>query len=183
MVQKSQPAAERAQKPARELIERVGNEVRRLGAQNVITSQTVADRFGLHTTDLECLDVLFLRGGEASAGELAQATGLTSGATTTLIDRLEKAGYVKRVADPNDRRRQLVRIQRDAIEPIRATYLPMQAEMFKLWSSFSAQELEVIATFLSRSIELARACVERIRDEAPPAAAKRSRARSRSSES
>jgi DNA-binding MarR family transcriptional regulator len=142
----------------------------------VITSQTVAGRFGLHTTDLECLDLIVMRG-EASAGELAQATGLTSGATTALIDRLEKAGYVVRVADPNDRRRHIVRIRAEAIEPIKAVYEPMQAEMFKLWSSFSASELNVIANFLSRSTDLAIACVERISAEKAFTPAKRSRPR------
>ena len=77
------------------LVERVGIQVRRVGAQSVLMSHAVAQRFDLHTTDLECLDLIYLRG-RVSAGELAQATGLTSGAVTALIDRLEKAGYVFR---------------------------------------------------------------------------------------
>ena len=145
------------------LVEKLGLEVRRMGAQTVITSQVVADRFGLHTTDVECLDLIYLRG-QASAGELAQATGLTSGAVTALIDRLAKAGYVTRVADPNDRRRVQVRIRRKAIEPIKAVYEPMQARMFKLWSCYKAEELELIIDFLSRSTDLAVACANELRD-------------------
>jgi len=156
-------------KPAAELIERVARQVRRAGAQNVVTSQVVAERFGLHTTDLECLDLIVMRG-RTSAGELAAATGLTSGAMTALLDRLEKAGYITRTPDPDDRRRLHIRVRADAIEPIMAVYEPMQARMFELWSSFSARELAVIEDFLSRSTDLAVACVDKIRSEAvlPP---------------
>lgn len=147
-----------------ELVERVGVEIRRMGAQSVLKSQVIAERFGLHTTDLECLDLIYLRG-QASAGELAEATGLTSGAMTALIDRLEKAGYVMRQPDATDRRRRYVRIRAEAIEPIKAVYAPMQAEMFKLWSSFSPRDLRVIADFLSRSTELSVDCTERLRTQ------------------
>jgi len=150
--------------PARELVERVGLEIRRMGAQSVLKSQAIAERFGLHTTDLECLDLIYMRG-RATAGELAQATGLTSGAITALIDRLERAGYVVREPDPADRRRTYVRIRAESIEPIKAVYQPMQREMFKLWSSFSDRDLRVIADFLSRSTNLSAACVEKMRKQ------------------
>jgi len=81
--------------PIQELVERVGIEVRRMGAQRVMRSQAIAEQLGMHTTDLECLDLIYLHG-RALAGELAQATGLTSGAVTALIDRLETGGYVVR---------------------------------------------------------------------------------------
>ena len=158
-------------KPIEELVKRVGIEIRRMGAQSVMKSHVIAERFGLHTTDLECLDLIYLHG-RASAGELAQATGLTSGAMTALIDRLEAAGYVVREGDPADRRRRYVRIRPEAIKPIQAVYEPMQAEMFKLWSSFSARELRVIAEFLSRSTDLSVASVEKIRGDAATAAGK-----------
>jgi DNA-binding MarR family transcriptional regulator len=159
----------------RELVERVGTEIRRMGAQSVMKSQAIAERFGLHTTDLECLDLIYLRG-RASAGELAKATGLTSGAMTTLIDRLEAAGYVVREADPTDRRRRYVRIRAEAIEPIKAVYAPMQSAMFNLWASFSPRDLRVIADFIRRSTDLSVTCVEKMRTEgAAPAMKNRSR--------
>jgi DNA-binding MarR family transcriptional regulator len=159
-----------------ELIARVGVQVRRMGAQSVLTSLAVAGRFGLHTTDLECLDLIYLRK-QATAGELARATGLTSGAVTALIDRLEKAGYVVRVADPKDRRLRLARIRLDAIKPIQAVYKPIQVRMFELWSTFSTRELGIIIDFLSRSTDLAVACAERIGREAAPPRSKRRRPR------
>jgi DNA-binding MarR family transcriptional regulator len=149
----------------KELVEHLGLEIRRMGAQTVLRSQVIADRFGLHTTDLECLDLIYMQG-KASAGELARATGLTSGATTALIDRLEKAGYVLREGDPTDRRRRFVRIRAEAIEPIKAVYEPLQKEMFKLWSSFSTRDLRLIADFVRRSTEVSIACIEKMQTEA-----------------
>jgi DNA-binding MarR family transcriptional regulator len=141
---------------------RIGNIVRRMGAQSVIVSQTVAARFGLNTTDLECLDLIQLEG-KVSAGRLAAATGLTSGATTALIDRLERAGYVERFDDPADRRRVLVRIRKGSIDEIAKVYGPMQKRMFALWSGYSEAELAVIEDFLSRSLALSVECVADMR--------------------
>jgi DNA-binding MarR family transcriptional regulator len=137
-----------------ELVVRVGVAVRRMGAQSVIISRTIADRFDLNVTDLEVLDLIFLRE-QATAGDLAVATGLTSGAVTALIDRLVKAGYVERRADPADRRTVLVRINHAAIEPIKAVYDVTQRRMFTLWSTFGPRDLAVIAEFLTQSTELA----------------------------
>jgi DNA-binding MarR family transcriptional regulator len=166
----------RASAAQRALVERIGIEVRQMGAQSVVIGQIVAGRFGLHTTDLECLDLIALRR-QASAGELAAATGLTSGATTALIDRLVTAGYVERVADAQDRRRVQVRIKRAAIVPIAATYAPMQKRMFALWSGYSARDLGVIADFLARSRALAVECAADIQRSAPRASRKRRAAR------
>ena len=150
------------------LIARVGIAIRRMGAQSVITGRTVAARFGLHPSDLEVLDLIFLRE-QASAGELAEATGLTSGSVTALIDRLAAAGYVERHADPGDRRKVLVRIRHRAVSPIKATYATMQKRMFALWSTYGSRDLELIADFASRSTALAVDCCKDIAAQAPPA--------------
>lgn len=147
-----------------------------MGAQSVIVSRTVADRFRLHMTDLEVLDLIFLRE-HASAGELAEATGLTSGSVTALIDRLVNAGYVERCDDPADRRKVLVRIRHQAIGPIKAVYMNMQRGMFELWSIFRARELEVIIDFLSRSTALAVECCKEIQRDAAPTRIQPRRAR------
>jgi DNA-binding MarR family transcriptional regulator len=159
-----------------DLVRRVGIAVRKMGAQSVITSRTIADRFGLHTTDLEVLDLIYLRD-QASAGELADVTGLTSGSVTALIDRLVDAGYVERTDDPTDRRKVLVRIRHEAIEPIKAAYAGTQRHMVTLWSTFSARDLAVIADFLTRSTELAVDRCKAIQQEVPPARVGRRAAR------
>jgi DNA-binding MarR family transcriptional regulator len=165
--------AKRKERSSRKMIERVGIAVRRMGAQSVLASDIIASSFGIHKTDLESLDLIYLRGGACSAGELAKATGLTTGSTTALIDRLVNAGYVVREADPNDRRRQIVRLQKESIQPIMAVYAPMQAEMFKLWSSYSNKDLELIEEFITRSTQLHAECLEPIKSEARRAPRKR----------
>jgi DNA-binding MarR family transcriptional regulator len=160
----------------RRLVTQIGLQVRQMGAQSVVISQIIASRFGLHTTDLECLDVISIHK-QVTAGRLAAATALTSGATTALIDRLVRAGYVERIPDPQDRRRVQVRIKSAAIKPIAAVYAPMQRQMFALWSSYSTGDLEIIADFLSRSRELAIQSANDIQHRARPSPTKRRRPR------
>lgn len=166
MAQRNKTARSKAPTASsRELVERVGIAVRKMGAQSVIASRTIADRFGMHMTDLEVLDLIFLRGA-VSAGELAEATGLTSGSVTALIDRLARAGYVERCDDPSDRRKVLVRICHGAIEPIKATYTSMQKRMFALWSTFEPRDLEVVIDFITRSTALHADCCKEIQQQA-----------------
>uniref|UniRef100_UPI0013D5678B MarR family transcriptional regulator n=1 Tax=Klebsiella pneumoniae TaxID=573 RepID=UPI0013D5678B len=73
-------------------------------AMGVIFSQTVASRVGISSSDLECMDFLNLES-RVTAGRLAEVTGLTTGAITGVIDRLEKAGLVRRERDDSDRRK------------------------------------------------------------------------------
>jgi DNA-binding MarR family transcriptional regulator len=90
-----------------ELVEQVGvelDELRRAGDQ---LDEAVAFQFGLNRTDLRCLGILY-RHGRLTAGELAEESGLTPGAITTVLDRLERGGFANRVPDPDDRRRVLV---------------------------------------------------------------------------
>ena len=89
------------------LVDEVGvelDELRRAGDQ---LDEAVALQFGLNRTDLRCLGILY-RCGRVTAGELAEESGLTPGAITTVLDRLERGGYANRVPDPADRRRVLV---------------------------------------------------------------------------
>src|SRR3954469_10310539 len=77
-------------------------------ASYVLFNQAVADRLGMHPTDLQCVNLLTLADGPLSTGQIAELTGLTSGSATRLVDRLERAGYVTRQRDSTDRRRVMV---------------------------------------------------------------------------
>ena len=79
-------------------------ERRVLGVVNDIADQAVADYLGINRTDARCLDIIGRLGG-VSAGRLARESGLSTGAVTTVLDRLERAGYARRTSDPGDRRR------------------------------------------------------------------------------
>ncbi|MGZ9160971.1 MAG: MarR family winged helix-turn-helix transcriptional regulator, partial [Candidatus Limnocylindrales bacterium] len=87
----------------RESIDSVLRSLRRVNLQGSLFGQTVAIRFGLSESDIEALEVL-IDSGAATAGRLSDLMGLTTGAVTRVIDRLEQAGYVRRVPDPTDRR-------------------------------------------------------------------------------
>jgi DNA-binding MarR family transcriptional regulator len=129
--------------------------VREASAQGVLISQTIAARVGLNASDLECLDLMQLHG-PRTAGELAKATGLTSGAITGLIDRLERAGYVARNGDPADRRRVVVRVRPENLAELNALYRPLQAASQDLNARYSDAELALIAGFMERNVAMAR---------------------------
>lgn len=135
------------------LIRKIGLLVRQMGAQSTLSSVAIAKRFGIHASDLEALDLIFIRK-EASAGDLAKATGLTSGSITALIDRLAAKGYVTRHDDPGDRRKTIVRVNRRMTAQIEAAYAPRQKAMHALWSEFTPDQLEAIGEFLDKSTRL-----------------------------
>src|SRR5712672_4709458 len=115
------------------LMEELEHAVRRSSAQGVIFGQTVASRVGISSSDLECLDFLNLEG-RVTAGRLAEVTGLTTGAITGVVDRLEKAGFVRRERDDNDRRKVFIATVPENLARIGGLYVPMQEAMHKLWS-------------------------------------------------
>ncbi len=148
---------------------------RQLSAATVMFHQAVADRLGMNVTDHKCADIL-LRAGPLTAGELAQRTGLTTGAITGVIDRLEKAGFVRRARDPGDRRRVIIepvlkRIKRQ-IDPLFASMARAAAE---LCAPYSTEELAVILDFTTRASQMALEETTRLREGA--AGGKRPRTR------
>jgi len=137
--------------------------LRRSSAAGMLHGQTVARRVGVNSTDLECLD-LILMSGPSTAGEIARHTGLTSGAVTGLIDRLERLGLVERTADAADRRKVLVRVREDKIGPIAQLYAPLEKAMQSLLAGYSREELKVLIDFAERSSDLLQARVSELND-------------------
>lgn len=153
-------------------------EVRRMTAQSVLISQAVSERFGLSSSDLECLDLALLSGG-ATAGEFAKVTGLTTGAITGVIDRLERAGYVRRARDPTDRRKVIVRARPAMTRRIAPLYESLQREMTALWSQYSDAQLALIHDFLFKSCELAVQEIAKLQGKGAAQRTRRSRGRTR----
>jgi len=133
-------------KLARELDEAM----RKASAQGVLFSQLVARRLGISSTDLECLDVIALRG-PVTAGELAAATGLTTGAVTGVIDRLERSGFALRERDGSDRRKVLVRALPAVERRITPLFEPMQRAMGAAIAGYGDNELVLLIDFLTRA--------------------------------
>ena len=123
------------------------SEVRRSQSATDRFDQAVADALGLNRTDLRCLDTISLEG-PVAAGRLAQATGLTSGAITTALDRLERAGFARRLADPTDRRRVLVEATAHAHEQTLRFYGPHIALSERLYRRYTADQLELLLDFV-----------------------------------
>jgi DNA-binding MarR family transcriptional regulator len=142
--------------------------LRRSSAQGVIFGQTVANTVGISGSDLECLDFLNLEG-RVTAGRLAEVTGLTTGAITGVVDRLEKAGLVRRERDPADRRKVFIGIVPENVAKVGRFYEHMKRGMIKLWESYSDAELRLLLEFASRGYETMLAATEELKSmvEAP----------------
>lgn len=110
----------------------------------------VAEELGVSRTDLRCIDLLERRG-TMTAGALAEACGLTTGAVTFLLDRLERAGMVQRVRDPADRRRVLVELVAAAGRRVFEVHRPMVEEMRALAARYRAEELAIVSRFLTEA--------------------------------
>lgn len=130
----------------REIFHQLIDEVRRSQNATDRFDQAVADALGLNRTDMRCLDVL-QREGPLSAGRLAEATGLTSGAMTTALDRLERVGYAHRVRDERDRRRVLVEITPQAWQDTSRFYVEHEALSERLYRRHSQEQLELLLAF------------------------------------
>jgi DNA-binding MarR family transcriptional regulator len=109
--------------------------------------EAVADRLGINRTDLRCLDLLD-RHGAMTAGELAKASGLTTGAITRLVDRVERMGYARRRADGADRRRVLVALTPRARELAAELYGPVAQQGYAGLARYSAEQLGFLRDFL-----------------------------------
>jgi DNA-binding MarR family transcriptional regulator len=140
-----------------ETIQAIIEKRREMSTETIMFHQNVADVLGLHITDHKCLD-LIRQYGAMPAGRLAELTGLTTGAVTGIIDRLEKVGYVRRTNDPKDRRRTIIELVRNKKweRKIEAIFIPFHERMRKLLSSYSDSELAFLLDVLSKSIELTR---------------------------
>lgn len=112
----------------------------------------IAQRLGIAQTDLLCLHVLN-RAGACTAGALGSRLGRSTGAVTHMIDRLEKAGYVQRKPDPQDRRRVLVEAFAPGLERIASFYEQMDARSRRLTATFSDDQLTAICAFLQGSYD------------------------------
>jgi DNA-binding MarR family transcriptional regulator len=115
----------------------------------VLFHQTVGQLLGVNVTDMKCLDIITLKG-SASPTELAEHTGLSTGATTAMIDRLENAGLVVRRPHPTDRRGTIVVLSKEATRKLPATFASLAKAMDALVSTYSEKELKVLADFFAK---------------------------------
>lgn len=152
-----EPAAARANGAASVLAA-----TRRLGVHAALFTQAVADRIGLASTDVECLEIL-VEAGRLSAGELASATGLTSGAATRMLDRLEQAGFVRRTADPADRRRVFVDPIGERVVAATGHFDALARAIDDAIGRYDGTQLETIRGYLETTLSITRSETARLR--------------------
>ncbi len=148
-------------KPSRrDLVARITDAARASSAAAVHMHSALAARLGLGAADMKACDLL-QRLGPMTAGELGAQTGLASASVTSLIDRLEAKGLVRRVRDPGDRRRVIVEAVSDRDADLETVYGPLRDSMDAFLARYDAAQLETIADYLERSVAWAREQLDR----------------------
>ncbi len=120
------------------------------GISYTLFRNAIGKKLGLNTTDFEGLDLIFFRG-VTTPSELSKYTGLSSGSTTAMIDRLEKSGLVMRQANPDDRRGTLVVLDKEAALKVRPLFTSVRVAQNTLLDSYSTEELQVLADYFTKS--------------------------------
>lgn len=137
----------------------------------VLFHSALADRFGLSATDWKCAEIVH-RMGPMPAGRLAELSGLTTGAITGVIDRLEKQKMVQRRSDPADRRKVIIHPLSQREEEAMALFAPFQKSLLELYAQFSDEELALVYKYLKQETEMLEQEAIRMQQQSTPDAAK-----------
>lgn len=148
-----------------DLASEVATEIALLQHATAVVDEAAATVLGLNPTDLRCLGRLFL--GPKTAGQLAAECGLSRGAMTTAIDRLERAGYVQRVRGTSDRRQVTVEMTRRAHDLTETIWGPIGRAGMAQLAEYSDEQLLFLRDFLARGRALQEREAERIRRMIP----------------
>ncbi len=116
---------------------------RKLTRSSLMLQYAIAEKMNLNPTDAECIDFL-MEMGPSTAGDLAKVTRLTTGAITSVIDRLQKAGFVKRESDPNDRRKVIISFIPKKHEKAKQYYAAMAKDVYELFSIYSESKIKLL---------------------------------------
>jgi MarR family transcriptional regulator, organic hydroperoxide resistance regulator len=134
----------------RALRESLTKEMRRFLADGILFNQQLAERLGINATDYQVLNLLGLYG-PATPSDLARLSGLSSGGMTVVIDRLEKAHYIERERNPDDRRSVIIRFVATQEKRLVGYYKPILARMDKVLAAYGEKDLTLIVDFFARS--------------------------------
>jgi DNA-binding MarR family transcriptional regulator len=132
-----------------QLLDSLEEQSRELSTRTVIFHHLIGERLGLNPTDHKCLDVIIRNRTPMTASQLAEETGLSTGAITGVVDRLEKAGYVRRKRDQSDRRLVFINPLLDkAMAKLSPIFDPIKQASRSLYSKYSDEELAIILDFV-----------------------------------
>jgi len=131
-------------------------------AANDAFDEVAREKLGINRTDLRCLTIID-NNGTMTAGRLAELSGLTTAAVTSVLDRLERAGYARRVRDQPDRRQVMVEVTPLLAERATPIWGPLGEEARSTLSRMPAEELRALIDFYRLGIELNERHIERVR--------------------
>src|SRR4051812_23269315 len=152
------------------LVERIGVQLgRELSTRTILFHQAIADCLGIAPTDHKCLGFIAEADHPVTAGELATLTGLTSGAITGVIDRLEAAGLAHRERDSQDRRRVVVKAAATAIERVAPLFEGIGRASLEMTARYGDEELDAIERYLVDCLEMLTEQTKRLRAKEPSA--------------
>lgn len=120
---------------------------------SVLGNDRIAREFGLLVTDAQALHLLALRPDIHTANQLSRATGMPTSTVTRVLDRLEAAGFLRRVPDPGDRRRINLELVMAQLEPLSARYGDQATKLQQVNEGFSNAELETVARYLEHTLD------------------------------
>lgn len=149
----------------RELTRQVVASLRALSTEIDRLDHAAAGRYGLNRTDMRALDIVGRAGPLAPSG-LAQLMGFTTGGVTTVIDRLERAGYARRQPDPADRRRQIVAVTEVTAARDQEVFGRLIQQTAELLSAYTDEQLQLIGGFLDRTRQLTASYADGLADAA-----------------
>lgn len=148
-----------------EITKKLDNKMQELSTSTILFHQEVAQKLHLIPTDHECLDII-MKSGKVTAGELSQTTGLTAGAITGVIDRLEQKGFVRREKDPSDRRKIVIFPNTEkALNEVAPIFASLGKSMEALYNQYSTEQLALILDFVEKSIEIMATETEKLVDK------------------
>ncbi len=134
-----------------------------MSTQTVFLHQAIAQSVGLNATDTKCIDLILRgQGGSVPAGWLSDMTGLTTGAITHILDRLEKRQYIERVRDTHDRRKVFVRVRPEALEPLIPKYETIGKAYQAIAEHYSDKELQLICDYFEKSSKVSERELEKL---------------------
>jgi DNA-binding MarR family transcriptional regulator len=136
---------------------------RELSTAVVMFHEAVGRRLGVSAGDQRALTLL--RGGPLTAGAIAKEIGLTPGAVTGMVDRLERAGLVRREVDPDDRRRVFVTATDSGKDAHHGLFAELGAAMAAVMTRYSPEEQRVISDFVDRTVDVLKEQTARLSGE------------------
>jgi DNA-binding MarR family transcriptional regulator len=151
----------------RELPAQVTGSLRALSTEIDRLDQAAADRYGLNRTDMRALDITS-RAGPLAPTDLARQLGFTTGGVTTVLDRLERAGYIRRRPASGDRRRLLVEATQATAARDAEVFGGLIRQTSDLLAAYTDDQLQVIDDFLTRTRQLTAAYADALLSAVQP---------------